>query len=150
MQIHELNAQECAEILSRVHLGRLGCSRFDQPYIIPIYFSFDAARNCLYALSTVGQKVDWMRENPKVCVEVEDIDDKNHWTTVVVLGRYQELGAGPEHADARRRAERLLQERRESWFPAAAKVGGRERHAMVVYGIEVDRMTGRRADRDRV
>ena len=32
-----------------------------------------------------------MRENPKVSLEVEEIEDKNSWTTVVVFGRYQEI-----------------------------------------------------------
>ena len=89
MLIHELSPTECAEVLGRTNLGRLGCSRFDQPYIVPIHFSYDAERNCAYAFSTIGQKIEWMRENPKICLEVDDIADKDHWTTVLVTGRYR-------------------------------------------------------------
>jgi nitroimidazol reductase NimA-like FMN-containing flavoprotein (pyridoxamine 5'-phosphate oxidase superfamily) len=149
MLVHELNLNECAEVLSQNHLGRLGCSRYDQPYIVPIHFSFDAERHCLYAFSAIGQKIAWMRENPKVCLEVEDIGDNSHWTTVLVIGRYEEIQQNPAETEARRRAEQLFQQRREWWLPGAAKVGSGEHPDVVVYRIQIDRLTGRRADRDR-
>ena len=68
---------------------------FYQPDVVPIYFSFDREELCVYAFSTVGQKIEWMRNNPKVCLEVEDITDKDHWTTVIVIGRYAEDPPGP-------------------------------------------------------
>lgn len=148
MQIQELNAGECSEVLSRSQLGRLACARVDQPYVVPIYFSYDAEHSCLYAMSMLGQKVQWMRENPKVCLEVEDIKDKNHWTTILVFGRYQELERTPAHKDARARAEQGFLKRQESWLPAAAHVPSREHDHMVIYSILVDRLTGRRASRN--
>lgn len=150
MLIHELTADECAELLSRTSLGRLGCSHEGQPYIVPAHFSFDANRRCLYCFSTVGQKIFWMRNNPKVCVEVEEVADKNRWTTVLVFGRYEEIGdSDPEEADTRQRAWERFQHRPEWWFPAAAKLPSRERHTMVIYRIQIDRLTGRRASRER-
>jgi uncharacterized protein len=148
MLIHELNPGECGEVLKRAHLGRLGCARYDQPYIVPIHFSFDQPRNCVYAFSTVGQKIEWMRENPKVCLEVDEIADKNHWITVLVIGRYQEIQEDPDESEARRRAEQLFQQRQEWWLPGAAKVPARDHHQIVVYRIQIDRLTGRRAARD--
>jgi hypothetical protein len=147
MLIHELKPSECEEILNRQSLGRLACSHDDQPYVVPIHFSYDPERGCLYAFSTVGQKILWMRENPKVCVEVEDIGDKNRWTTVLVFGRYEEIGDSPDEAETRRRAWDRFQHRPEWWFPAAAKLPSREHHAMVIYQIAIDRLTGRRAAR---
>jgi nitroimidazol reductase NimA-like FMN-containing flavoprotein (pyridoxamine 5'-phosphate oxidase superfamily) len=147
MLVHELTTFECEEVLERTSLGRLACAKDGQPYVVPIHFSFDRARRCLYCFSTVGQKVLWMRENPRVCLEVDDIDDKNHWETVVIFGRYEEIHEDAAEADARHRAEALFQQRPEWWLPAAAKVASRERHAIVVYRIAIDRMTGRRATR---
>jgi uncharacterized protein len=149
MHIHELSRDQCRGVLSRTELGRLACARFDQPYVVPIHFSFDAARNCVYAFSAVGQKVEWMRENPKVCLAVDEIRDKESWTTVLAFGRYEELDRQPDQGEARRRAEALFAERQEWWLPAAAKVAGRERHDVVVYRIQIDRLTGRRAGPDR-
>jgi nitroimidazol reductase NimA-like FMN-containing flavoprotein (pyridoxamine 5'-phosphate oxidase superfamily) len=147
MQIHELDARECTDVLERSRLGRLGCSRFDQPYIVPIHFSFDPERRCLYAVSMVGQKIDWMRANPKVCVEVEDIADEKHWTTVLVFGRYEEIQRTAAAAEQRSRAEQLFQQRQQWWFPAAAQVGSRQHDHLVVYRIDIDRLTGRQAAR---
>ena len=143
----ELNVGDCQE--ARSDLARLSCSRHDQPYIVPIHYSFDAERQCLYAFSTVGQKIDWMRQNPNVCVEIEDVANKDHWTTVLVFGRYEEIGDSPADTAARATAQKLFSQRPEWWLPAAAKVGPREHHAMIVYRIQIDCMTGRRAARGR-
>ena len=142
MLIHELNATECAALLRRHNIGRLGCSRFDQPYVVPIHFSFDEPENCIYAFSALGQKIEWMRRNPKVCLEVEEISDKDHWSTVVLQ---QTLDV----AVALQRADRLIGQRHELWLPAAAKLTTTERAHVVLYRIQIDRMTGRRAVRDR-
>jgi nitroimidazol reductase NimA-like FMN-containing flavoprotein (pyridoxamine 5'-phosphate oxidase superfamily) len=82
-----------------------------------------------------------------VCLEVEEIRDKDHWATVLAIGRYEEIHQNPEEAEGRRRAERLFVQRREWWLPAAARVEGREHPDLVVYRIQVDRLTGRRATR---
>lgn len=146
MLVHELSADECLAVLACSDFGRLACAYGNQPYIVPVFYAFEASRRCLYAFSTVGQKIEWMRENPLVCVEIEDIRDKTHWTTVLVFGRYEELTDTPEDTAARHAAQRLFQERPEWWLPAAAKVPTREeRGRMVVYRIQIDHMTGRRA-----
>jgi nitroimidazol reductase NimA-like FMN-containing flavoprotein (pyridoxamine 5'-phosphate oxidase superfamily) len=149
MLIHELTPAECVGVLETNHVARLACSRFDQPYIVPIHYSFDPERNCLYAFSTAGQKIDWMRENPKVCLEVEEVGDKDHWITVLAFGRYHEIQRAPADAEARRRAEQLLQQRQEWWLPGAAKVMSHEHHQMVLYRIQIERVSGRRAARSR-
>jgi nitroimidazol reductase NimA-like FMN-containing flavoprotein (pyridoxamine 5'-phosphate oxidase superfamily) len=41
--------------------------------------------DCLYGFAFHGQKIDWMRANPNVCVEVDEIVDQYHWTTVLVF-----------------------------------------------------------------
>jgi len=144
MRIHELTPDECTAALNRLHLGRLACSHADQPYVVPIHFSFDAERKCVYSFATIGQKVRWMRENPKVCLEVDEIVDRDHWTSIVIVGRYEEIHNAPHEAEARRRAEQLFQQRAEWWLPAAAKVASTERPDVVVYRIQIERMTGRR------
>jgi nitroimidazol reductase NimA-like FMN-containing flavoprotein (pyridoxamine 5'-phosphate oxidase superfamily) len=148
MLIHELTHHQCAEVLARLEIGRLACSRLDQPYVVPIRFSYDGDRNCLYGFSSLGRKIEWMRENPKVCVEVEDIESNDRWTTLVIFGRYEEIDDSPELSGTRQRIWELFQQRPQWWFPAAAKIGSRERHAMVIYRIQIDRMTGRRSLRD--
>jgi uncharacterized protein len=149
MLIRDLNTDQCIELLKRATLGHLGCALAGQPYVVPIHFSFDAERHCLYGFSAVGQKIAWMRENPHVCVEVPDIADKNRWATVVVFGRYEEIQDSPEFAETRKRVWDLFQQRNEWWLPAAAKHGSREAASVLIYQIHIDRLTGRSASRDR-
>ena len=146
MRIHELTEAECEQVLGGADFGRLACARHDQPYIVPIHFYFDARERCLYSFSAVGRKIEWMRENPKVCVEIDVIADRFHWTSVIIFGRYEEIPAAPEAAGPHRRAFELFQQRAEWWLPAAGKVvGAEEHHSPVVYRIHVDRVSGRRA-----
>ena len=148
MLIHQLTDQQCRELLGRTHLARLACARDNQPHIVPIYFSYDAEANCLYSFSTVGRKIEWMRKNPKVCLELDEIVDQAHWTTVLVTGRYQELRSVQQDAPARARAQALFEQRAEWWLPAAAPLAtGEERDRGVFYRIQIDRVSGRRAAR---
>ena len=149
MRIRDLSEVETVALLQRSDLGRLACARHDQPYIVPIHFSFDPDGKCLYSFSAVGQKIEWMRENPRVCVEVDDIAGKHHWTSVLIFGRYEELTASREDQAARRRAQELFELRPEWWFPAAGKTSSREPHAVVIYRIRIERMSGRQASRSR-
>lgn len=147
MIIRELTHQQCRDILQRSRLARLGCALDNQPYIVPIQYSYDAEHDCVYGFSTIGQKVLWMRQNPRVCLEIDDIQDKDHWTSVVLLGRYEEIQEGDDEADARHRAQALFQQRREWWLPAAAKLPDREPHAVVIFRIVIERLSGRTAAR---
>jgi nitroimidazol reductase NimA-like FMN-containing flavoprotein (pyridoxamine 5'-phosphate oxidase superfamily) len=148
MIVHDLDSAECLAVLTGAHLGRLACARADQPYIVPAFFYFDREEYSLFSFSTVGQKIDWMRENPKVCVEFEQIVDQFHWTTVVVFGRYEEIDDSPENVAARRRAHELWQRHHAWWLPGAARrASGEEHHTPIVFRIRIDRVTGRRAAR---
>jgi hypothetical protein len=147
LNIHELTAADCLALLQRAPFARLGCAYLAQPYIVPIQLAVDADTGHLYGFSLVGQKITWMRRNPKVCVEVDEVVDKDRWATTVVTGRYEEIGLGAAHAETRRRAETLLQQRHEWWLPGAAETSAGERGEAVLFRIVVDTMTGRRAAR---
>src|SRR3954470_2427411 len=149
MLIHQLTPAECRLVLSEASVARLACSHADQPYIVPISFAFDPASAALFGFSMVGKKIEWMRMNPKVCLEVEDITDRFHWQSVIVLGRYEEITDAPEHADERQRMLNVLSARSEWWLPGAARIQAHDHHAVVIYRIHIDSITGRRADRNR-
>src|SRR5262245_50246142 len=148
MVIHDLSAVECRDILSRTHLGRLACARYHQPYIIPFSFAFSAVDDRLYSLATRGQKIEWMRDNPRVCVEVDDISDERHWTTLVIFGRYHEIDRSQPDSPSQQQAMELFQRRAEWWLPAIGKrEAGPEHSEPILYWISIDQMTGRRAAR---
>src|SRR4029453_1096848 len=148
MVIHELTAPECREVLGRVSLGRLACCRGEQPYLVPVFLYFDAVGDCLYGFAAVGQKIDWMRSHPKGCVEIDDVADQAHWTSVLVFGRYDEVGDSAGDDIARRRALHLFQQRPNWWLPGAARrESGSEHHSAVIFRISIERVSGRRAAR---
>ena len=148
MIIHELTPDECRIVLKHATHGRLACAHLDQPYIVPFSFALDPGRNCLYGISAPGQKIDWMRTNPKVCVEVDDVADRFNWVTVLVFGRFEEIGETPLDVEDRRRAGELLQERESWWLPGLGKLAsGKESGRAIMYRILIDRVSGRRTQR---
>jgi nitroimidazol reductase NimA-like FMN-containing flavoprotein (pyridoxamine 5'-phosphate oxidase superfamily) len=144
--IHEMKPQECRELLARVGMGRLGCARNNQPYVVPIYFAYEPDH--LYGFSTVGQKIEWMRDNPLVCVEADEVRTHNQWASVVVLGRYEELPDKPEYGELRRQAQAVLAKRFMWWqtgFAASQSRGGSKPAAPVFYCIHIEEISGHQA-----
>jgi uncharacterized protein len=149
MHIEENSAPDCASILKRSHIGRLGCCRDNQPYVVPIYFVYEPDH--LYGFSTGGQKIEWMRANPKVCVEVDEIANHFQWETVVITGRYRELLDLAHHAEEREHARRLLERHSQWWGPAFAARRLKSESDFIpgsFYCIEIASMTGYRAVAD--
>lgn len=99
MLIHELSREECLAELAHANFGRLACAHDNQPYVVPVYFAFHASAPggpTLYGFTTLGQKVHWLRANPLVCVEWDEVAGHNRWVSVVAFGRYEELPAAPD------------------------------------------------------
>lgn len=149
MVIREMGEDECRDMLARVNFGRLACARDNQPYVVPVYFSYDGRH--LYGFSVLGQKIEWMRANPLVCLEVDESASREKWTSVIVFGRYEELPDTPEFAADRARAHEALH-KRSMWWEYATVPGAEWRRKAdpfvpVVYRIHIDRMTGHRATR---
>ena len=149
MIIQEMTNSEVEDMLRRGSLGRLACSKDNQPYITPLSFAFQAGY--LYSFTTVGQKVEWMRENPQVCVLFDEILSIHQWQSVLVAGRYEELTKSTEQLDARNTAYTLLQKRVEWWEPAYVRtlLGDKVRQMDPVYfRIPVLKASGHKAIRD--
>lgn len=175
MAIHELSREECFQVLAGARLARLACVKENQPYIVPVYIAYnrpDDGEPCLYGFTTPGQKVEWMRANPLVCVEVDDVTAPDHWVSVIITGRYEELPdtvvnegrwhrppevsrpirdegqESPRRSDERLLAYNVLRAQAEWWQPGStahvhpATAG---RLAFMYYRVSIDRITGHRA-----
>ena len=149
MLIQELTRQESLEVLARTHLGRLACARGMQPYIVPIHFAYQNL--WLYSFSVLGQKIDWMRDNPLVCLEADQMR-REVWATVVVFGRYEELCDTPEFRSERKFAFNLLQHRAMWWEHGGVKKmpGSAPASVPVFYRIKIEQITGRCAASEQV
>jgi uncharacterized protein len=146
MIIHEMTQQEVKEFLGRASIGRLACVANNRPYIVPLSFAYNSVY--LYSLTTVGQKIDWMRKNPKVCVQFDEIQSTNMWQSVIVQGDFEELTSDPQHIEARNAAHQLLNRSAEWWEPAFVRtvIRGKERALEPVYfRIFISEMNGHKA-----
>jgi nitroimidazol reductase NimA-like FMN-containing flavoprotein (pyridoxamine 5'-phosphate oxidase superfamily) len=146
MYVHELTDAECREVLSGSQVGRLACSNEQQPYIVPINFAFDGV--FIYFFTTLGQKVDWMRANPRVCFEVEELSSRNKWTSIVIYGHYEELADKPAFEMERVQAYECLSKRIMWWEPAYIGQEHRDQqHSLIpiFFRIRINKMTGHRA-----
>jgi uncharacterized protein len=148
MLIHEMTEAECGAFLAGATQGRLGCALNDQPYVVPIQFAFESG--FIYVLSTFGQKIKWMRANPKVCIEVSENGECSQWTSVIANGRYQELRE-PQYSDEVAHAHNLLGQRGQWGLNAFAERRLKSETDLIpplYFRIQIESMTGLRAVAD--
>lgn len=113
MRVISISRKECDDLLSRVSIGRLACSLNNQSYVVPVGFSYEKPDH-IYVFATFGKKVSWMRQNPKVCLQVDDISNRTSWISVVVDGAYLELKE-PQYTAERQHAMEQLSEQSQWW-----------------------------------
>ena len=67
----EIQSRETIDqIIATAGVCRLGLSREDHPYIVPVSFGYDG--KAIYFHTTMeGMKIDYMTANPRVCFEME-------------------------------------------------------------------------------
>lgn len=136
--INELSRIEIDELLSDQVVGRIGCHAGGLTYVVPVIYAYDG--DGLYVASIEGQRARMMRENPRVCFEVDEYDGAGSWRSAIVQGVYEEL----EGTDAQA-ALALLADR----FGRANEEGRpRRRHGVegtrtVCFRIRIREVTGR-------
>lgn len=148
MLIQKMSESECLEVLTGTGFGRLACAYQKQPYVVPFYFAYRA--NYIYSFATLGQKIDWMRSNPLVCVETDVVHSFQEWVSVIAFGRYEELQDSADHTREREVAQEILQRRAMWWQPAYVPITQDEEEeahslAPVFFRIRIERITGHRA-----
>ncbi|HEX5025627.1 MAG TPA: pyridoxamine 5'-phosphate oxidase family protein [Agriterribacter sp.] len=87
--IGTLSLHETEEVLRQQVVGRIGCHADDTTYIVPISFVYDDDN--IYCHSKEGMKINLMRKNPKVCFQVENMQNMDHWQSVIAWGEFEEL-----------------------------------------------------------
>jgi nitroimidazol reductase NimA-like FMN-containing flavoprotein (pyridoxamine 5'-phosphate oxidase superfamily) len=148
MRILPLSQTECSDLLKRISVGRLACSLDDQPYIVPVAFSFEA--DGIYIFSTLGKKVEWMRKNPKVCLQADEIESRSSWSSVIVMGTYLELTELHHHVQREFARKRLAQH--SHWWQSALAERREQTDDLAIqpvfFRVEVTSMSGLRTAPD--
>jgi uncharacterized protein len=139
----ELSRREIDEFLRSQRIARLGCHADGVTYVVPLIYAYDEGAGAVVAVTTEGRKTAMLRENPRVCVEVDeyDADGKGSWRSVIAHGTYEELAG--EAIDP---ALGLMRER----FARTAGRTAKPRPigpGVVVLRIALDEVSGRTVER---
>ncbi|MGB5229662.1 MAG: pyridoxamine 5'-phosphate oxidase family protein, partial [Eudoraea sp.] len=89
--IKKLETKECIELLNNNYIGHLAFISQKEPYVLPITYYYNQANNTIIAYSSEGHKVEAMRKNDTVSLEVEEIKSVNNWRSVHLHGTFEEL-----------------------------------------------------------
>lgn len=103
--IGQLNVSEIDNLFSSQQLARLGCTNGSRVYVVPVSYAYDG--EYVYGRTHEGMKVEFMRQFPEVCLEVEDITSMAEWKTAIAWGKFEEL----TEPEARAAALRILSSR---------------------------------------
>jgi uncharacterized protein len=89
MSIGKLGNTDALAILREGTLGRLGCIAAGWPYVVPVNYYFDGEN--IYIHTLPGKKLDALRANPRVCLQVDEIKDPYNWRSVIAYGTFEEI-----------------------------------------------------------
>lgn len=82
-----LTDAKAKEIIDGGKIGRLGCIANEEPYVVPI--NYFARNGSIYSHSMPGKKIEAMTSNPRVCLQVDQLDDEFHWRSAIAFGRFE-------------------------------------------------------------
>lgn len=85
----ELTPSQIEALLHDQWVARLGCHASRLTYVVPISYAYDG--EAIYGHSTAGLKLEMLRANPQVCVEVDKVENIGTWQSVIAFGRFEEL-----------------------------------------------------------
>src|SRR5215208_4272554 len=132
-----LDKIEAGKVLQSARVARLGCIVNGEPYVVPI--SCHLEEDCFYSHSLPGLKISALRENPRACVQVDEIESDLHWRSAIAFGKYEEITKSGERADV---FGKLLKR-----FPMLTPVesviaADGAASDVIVFKIRIERLTG--------
>ncbi len=88
--MEQITKEEAKLILTNAPVAHLGVVIDDAPYVTPMSFVFDGDRILFRTMA--GRKLEAMRANPSVCVEVARYDETTgDWVSVIITGQAKEV-----------------------------------------------------------
>lgn len=140
-EIKSLNSAESIKLLEQNRFGHLACHTKDDIYIVPITYAFEDG--CIYSHSKLGKKIEMMRKNPQVCIQVEEVRDFFRWKSVIAWGRFEEL-KGDKATIAMRRLIQNVAEKENNIRRSELEIDlSAQLEAAIIFQIKIERSTGR-------
>ena len=89
IEIRELGTKEIEELVTRLDYGHMACCDGGEPYVVPVHYAY--VDGYIYLYTTQGKKSDILAQNPRICLQIEEVEDNQNWSSVIVYGEAQRL-----------------------------------------------------------
>jgi len=85
-----IDRSEALQVLKTAPVAHIGVIDGDRPYVTPMSFVLSGERILFRTMG--GRKLDAIRANPRVCIEVSDLDPSTgDWVSVIAYGDAAEV-----------------------------------------------------------
>ncbi len=140
-----LTAGECSALLRRNHVGRIAFVNEGLIDIEPVHFV--ASKDWLLMRSAQGTKLEAFAHSPYVAFEVDEVDGPFDWRSVVVHGTIYVMAEHGGRFDRESYRHSLAALR--GFVPEVLTADDPTPFRDTIYGLHVDRVTGRMGTSDR-
>lgn len=89
--IKNLDKKNSLRLLGSNYIGRLAYISQGAPSVVPITYYYDKSSNSVISYSGEGHKINAMRNNRFVSIQVDEIVTTNNWKSIAVHGAFEEL-----------------------------------------------------------
>jgi len=131
-----LSNDEARKLFQSAKVAHLGCIVNGEPYVVPINCHVDG--DYLYSHSLSGLKISGLRENPRACVQVDQIESDLYWRSAIAFGTFEEITKPNERADVLGKLLRRFPLLTPVESAIAVDGGGQE---VIVFRIRIERLT---------
>jgi nitroimidazol reductase NimA-like FMN-containing flavoprotein (pyridoxamine 5'-phosphate oxidase superfamily) len=135
-----IDIQAATELIKSKNFGHLGCHDHAEVYVVPISYVLDAGK--IYSHSRPGKKLEMMKKNREVCLQVEDINSFSSWTSAIAWGEFEELKGGAA-STAMRLLIKVMAERDQTEYASSLELDlAAQLERSVIYQIDIKKITG--------
>jgi hypothetical protein len=146
--MEDLRPKECIDLLNNNYIGHLAYISEGKPFTVPITYYYDQ-KDSILAYASEGHKIEAMRKNTAVSLQVEEISGVKDWISILVHGEFKEItGANAkfllhEFADG----VKAIIHKKENLMPQYISEFTSDvysRGITIVYRIKITKMTGKK------
>jgi uncharacterized protein len=131
----KLRDTDALAILREGNLGSIGCIAASRPYVAPVNYFFDGKD--IYVHTLPCKKLDALRANPRVCLQVDEIKDSYNWRSGIAYGTFEEVS----NEETRENVLTRLYSRLPHMTPVESRLVKGSKGA-IVFCIKVEEITG--------
>jgi uncharacterized protein len=146
--ILKLGKSKCRTLLSNNYIGHLAYIYKNRPFVIPVTYYYDDSTNSLFGYSGNGHKINALRINNAVSLEVANIESVNTWKSVSVQGAFYELEGSTAKINLHKFSEGVkrvvrIKEGRDLKYLSEFSSKIYKEGPPIVFKIDIEELTGR-------